>query len=181
MIPVEILWLTLIAVFGIIGMARGLWKELGTSTILLLSLFTLHLVETLIVGTLSGVLTSRVSASLPEGTAVAIYYSVIMVFVAFISYQGVVLEFPVKKQGGPLKWTFGFLGGLVNGYLIAGTIWNVVADAAYFGLGTIQDSLTTFHQRVVPYLPLSLMNASDFIPYVFLAVGMILLLAIVLK
>jgi uncharacterized membrane protein required for colicin V production len=181
MIPVEILWLTLIGIFGIIGMARGLWKEIGTSTILLLSLFTLHLVETLIVDTLSGVLTTRVSAGLPEGTTEAIYYSVTIVFVAFISYQGIVLEFPVKKQGGLLKWIFGLLGGLVNGYLIVGTIWNAVANAGYFGIANIQDSLTALHQSIVPYLPISLMNASDFIPYIFLVVGMVLLLAIVLK
>ena len=34
MIPVEIYWGTLILVFGLIGMARGLWKELGTSSVL---------------------------------------------------------------------------------------------------------------------------------------------------
>jgi uncharacterized membrane protein required for colicin V production len=181
MIPIEILWLTLIGVFGIIGMARGLWKEVGTSTVLLLSLFTLFILRKLVVGRLSGVLASRLPSTAPEQTAAAIYYVATMIFVAFISYQGVVLEFPVKKQGGPIKWAFGFLGGLVNGYLLIGTVWNAVASAAYFGLGNIQSSLTKLHQTLVNYLPLSLMTSNDFIPYAFLAVGMILLLAIVLK
>jgi uncharacterized membrane protein required for colicin V production len=181
MIPVEILWLTLICVFAIIGMARGLWKEIGTSTILLLSLFTLHTIQTLIVDRLTGVLSGRLPASAPTGTVAAIYYSVSIIFVAFISYQGVVLEFPVRRQGGLLKWAFGFLGGLVNGYLIVGTIWNVAAYAKYYGLGTISSSLTPLHQKIVPYLPVSLLNAHTVVPYAFLAVGMILLLAIVLK
>ncbi len=180
MIPIEYLWLTLIGVFGIIGMVRGLWKEVGTTTILLLSLFTLYLIESLIVGRLSGALAGRISNA-PQGTPAAIYYSAMIVFVAFISYQGVTLEFPVKKQGGPIKWVFGFLGGLVNGYLIVGTVWNAFATASYFGRTSISNSLTDLHQTIVGYLPISLLNSNSIVPYAFLAVGMLLLLAIILK
>ena len=42
MIPIEFLWLMLVVIFGIIGMVRGLWKELGVTTILALSLFALR-------------------------------------------------------------------------------------------------------------------------------------------
>jgi uncharacterized membrane protein required for colicin V production len=181
MIPIEFLWLTLIAVFGIIGMVRGLWKEWGTTAVLLLSLFTLHTVAQLIVDRLSGALGGRLPSSAPEGTVPAIYYGLTTIFVAFISYQGIVLEFPLKRHAGPLKWILGFFGGLLNGYLIIGTIWNVTAKASYFGLGTVSSSLTPLHQRIVSYLPVSLMDAHTIVPYGFLAVGMILLLAIVLK
>jgi uncharacterized membrane protein required for colicin V production len=181
MIPVEILWLTLIAVFGIIGMARGLWKEIGTSTILLLSLFTLHTIKTLIVDKLTAVLSGRLPATAPTGTVAGIYYTIIILFVAFISYQGVVLEFPVKKQKGVFKWALGFLGGLANGYLIVGTIWNVTAKANYYGLGNASSTLTSLHQKMVTFLPVALMDVHAAVPYAFLALGMVLLLAIVLK
>jgi uncharacterized membrane protein required for colicin V production len=181
MIPVEILWLTLIGVFGIIGMARGLWKEIGTSTILLLSLFTLYTIQKQIVTRVTTALASRLPSAAPTGTVEGIYYTVIILFVAFISYQGVVLEFPVKKQKGVIKWGLGFVGGLGNGYLIIGTIWNAAANAGYYGLGNVANTVTSFHQKIVPFLPLSIMGAHAVVPYVFLAVGMILLLAIVLK
>ena len=41
MIPVEYLWLILIGVFGVVAMGRGLWKELGVSCVMLLTLFVL--------------------------------------------------------------------------------------------------------------------------------------------
>jgi uncharacterized membrane protein required for colicin V production len=181
MIPVEALWLTLIGIFGLIGMARGLWKEIGTTAILLLSLFTLFILRELILGRVGQILAARLPSNMPENTDAAIYYISIMVFVAFISYQGVTLEFPVKKSSGPIKWIFGFVGGLVNGYLVVGTLWNAVADAAYFGFGNIESSLTPIHETAVKYLPLSLMSSYNFVPYAFLAVGMLLLIAIVLK
>jgi uncharacterized membrane protein required for colicin V production len=181
----------LLIVFGIIGLARGLWEELGVTTVILLSLFALNLGERLILENLASNLPEGVLSGTPTGTVAAIYYGAVICFVAFIAYQGITLEFPVKKQKGVFKWFFGFLGGLLNGYLIVGTVWDVVNRASYFGLkvpmgstGTriaISDTLTQLHNTLVKYMPVTLMNSSDWVPYVFLAVGMILLLAIILK
>ena len=41
MIPVEYVWGVLFIIFAIMGMARGLQKELGATTVILLSLFVL--------------------------------------------------------------------------------------------------------------------------------------------
>jgi uncharacterized membrane protein required for colicin V production len=182
MIPIEVLWLTLVGVFGIVGMVRGLWKELGVTTVMLLSLFVLKFgweqVGSKIVEALPG--------DLPTTTVMAIYYTVTVVFVAFISYQGISLRFPIKEMKGLGRAVFGFPGGLLNGYLIVGTIWDVFYQADYFGLqvpmgssGTlvaISNSLTTLHSTVVQYLPVSFMNE-----FIMLVLGMILLLAIILK
>ncbi len=181
MIPIEILWITLIAIFAIIGLARGLWKELGVTTIVLLSLFTLNFGQKLIVERMEEALPSELTTSTPAGTVAAIYYGVTITFAAFIAYQGISLEFPVKKHTGPLKWLFGFLGGLLNGYLIVGTIWDVCSEANYFGLGDINNNLTALHTKITPFLPISLMNEHEPVSFIFLAAGMILLLAIVLK
>jgi uncharacterized membrane protein required for colicin V production len=190
MIPVEYLWLTVIAVFAIIGLARGLWRELGVTAILLLSLFALNLGERVILDTVSNSLPQLTSGA-PSGMVTAIYYSSIMIFVTFIAYQGVTLEFPVRKQKGLFKWIFGYLGGLANGYLVVGTIWNVISDAKYLGInvpmgtsGTkvaISTNLTSLHGEIIKYLPVTLMNSSSTFGYVFLGVGMLLLLAIILK
>lgn len=183
MIPVEFLWLALIVAFGIVGAVRGIWKELGTSTILLLSLFVLKFawekVGAVILGTVQGRAPGAQAA-----TVEAAYYSLIILFVAYISYEGVVLEFPVKKVKGLLKGVLGFLGGLLNGYLVIGTVWDVVNKADYLGLkvplgGTmvaISSNLTELHKTIAHYLPVSFMNE-----FVMLVLGMVLLLAIVLK
>ena len=181
------MWGTLIIVFGIVGMGRGLWKEIGTSSVLLLSLFALYEGQRLILDNFLQNPPIGALASAPEGTMVAIYYSVSICFVAFISYQGITLEFPMKVQSGVVKWFFGFVGGLFNGYLVVGTVWNSFALAKYFGLSLpglgmkVCESLTDLHNAIVAYLPISLLNSIAIMPYVFLGLGMILLLIIILK
>ena len=181
MIPIEFFWITMIAMFGLIGSARGLRKELGATAILLLSLFAAYVAEQQILSRIAPALQDGPLSSWPEGTLLAIYYSVLIVFVAFISYEGIVLSFPVKELKGLGKGIFGFLGGVLNGYLVIGTIWNTVANADYFQpkLTFVTCPLSSFHDSVVNFLPVSLMH--NFSPYIMLVLGMILLLAIVLK
>ncbi|HSJ55678.1 MAG TPA: hypothetical protein VLC95_00755 [Anaerolineae bacterium] len=182
MIPVEYLWIALIIVFGFVGSARGLNRELGVTTILLLSLFVLKFGWERVGERITGAVGSRLSADMVE----AFFYIIVIAFVAFISYEGVSLSFPVRQQRGVAKGTFGLPGGLLNGYLIIGTIWDVLNQARYLGLqvpygssGTtiaIADHLTQLHNAIAPYLPITFINE-----FVFLILGMILLLAIVLK
>jgi uncharacterized membrane protein required for colicin V production len=182
MIPVEYLWLTLIGVFGIVGMVRGLWKELGVTTILLLSLFVLKFgwdkVGAKVVGVLPG--------NMPDPTVEALYYIVPVLFITYIAYEGITLKFPIKEMKGVAKGLFGLPGGLLNGYLIVGTLWNVTSQVNYFGfkvpygstgdLIAISNSLTPLNKTLVQYLPITFVNE-----YVMLVLGMILLLAIILK
>jgi uncharacterized membrane protein required for colicin V production len=182
MIPVEYLWLTLIGVFGIVGMVRGLWKELGVTTILLLSLFALKLgwdmVGTKIVSVLPG--------NMPNTTVEALYYIIPILFITYIAYEGITLKFPIREMKGIVKGLLGLPGGLLNGYLVVGTIWDLTNKASYFGfqvpygstgdLIAISNSLTPLDKTLIQYLPVTFVNE-----YVMLVLGMILLLAIILK
>jgi len=182
MIPVEFLWLSLFIAFGVIGAARGLSKELGTATILLLSLFALKAGWERI----GSKIVEAVPGGAEEATIAAVYYIVSILFVAFISYEGIVLQFPMKKQGGIVKSFLGFAGGLFNGYLVIGTLWDAVNHASYFDvrvdLGStgqtvaIANTLTELHTAIAQYLPITFMNE-----FVLLVLGLILLLAIVIK
>ncbi len=178
MIPVEYFWFALIFMLGIIGAVRGLSKELGVTTILTLSLFVLKFVWDRFQPTVTSL-----AAGSPLGLSFerirAIVFSVVILFVAFISYEGFVLTFPFKEQKGFLKGFFGFLGGLLNGYLVIGTIWDVVAHADYFSSKTAVVDSTSFsavHQAIVNYLPATNVNM-----FILLAIGMILLVLIVIK
>lgn len=174
MIPVEFFWLALILMFGLIGTARGLARELGVSTVVMLSLFTLWEGWFWFFHRFAG------TGSSSGGTVEAAYYGIAIIFVALISYEGYSLSFPVGG-GGLFKPFFGFLGGLLNGYLIVGTVWDMVAKANYFApkLSLVSSSLTKLHNAIVTYLPVTLMD--DTSPFVFLVPGILLLLLIVLK
>jgi uncharacterized membrane protein required for colicin V production len=185
MIPVEYFWGILFIFFGIIGATRGLWKELGTSTILLLSLFALQFGWKLGGETVVSLAQKLPLGNAPVETVRALYFGISILFVAFIGYEGVVLEFPMKKLKGILKGILGFFGGLLNGYLVVGTIWDVVDNANYFGLEVMVNNistpisrlLTSTYNDLAALLPLTLIGNEA----VFLVLGMILLLAIVLK
>ena len=182
MIPIEYLWLALIVVFGVTGMVRGLWKELGVTTVILLSLFVLTFGWDQI-----GVkIVQAIPAQTSAATIRALYYIIPVVFISFIAYEGFTLVFPMRAMKGLLKGILGFWGGLLNGYLIVGTIWDVINAADYFGfdvpLGStgatvaISDSLTSLYSTLVQYLPVTFINE-----FVMLLLGMILLVVIILK
>ena len=181
MIPVEYLWLALILVFGVIGIVRGLWKELGVTTVMLLSLFVLTFGWKQVGSRIVEAVPGQTSAATIE----ALYYIIPVLFVAFIAYEGISLEFPMREMKGLFKGLLGFPGGLLNGYLIVGTIWEVTTKADYFGLEVplgntgatvmVSDSLTNLNATIVEYLP-GFVNE-----FVLLLLGMILLVAIILK
>jgi len=178
MIPVEYFWFALVFMLGIIGAVRGLAKELGVTTIVALCLFVLKFAWSQFLPTVT-----KLAEGAPLGLSLegirAIVFSVVIIFVAVISYTGIVLQFPFKSFGKMGTGFFGFLGGLLNGYMVVGTVWDVVAHASYFVPKTSivsTETLTSVHQSIVGLLPVTFINQ-----YILLAIGMILLLAIVLK
>jgi hypothetical protein len=154
-------------------------KELGVTAIISLSLFALW-VGWWQAGDLVVSLVTKVFKNMCVKQVKALYYSCSILVIAFISYEGIVLEFPIKLKG-ILKSMFGFLGGLFNGYLIIGTIWNVVADAEYFWpeIQMVSPPLSNLHNTAIKFLPVSVMENVSPLP--FLILGMLLLLAIIWK
>jgi len=177
MIPVEYFWFALIFMLGIIGAVRGMAKELGVTTILALTLFVLKFAWKQFFPAIEK-LAEDSPGGLTEPMLKAIIFSIAVLFVAVISYEGIVLQFPFKDLKGLGRGFFGFLGGLLNGYMVIGTLWDVIAHADYFSpkVSVVSGSLTSFHQTVVQFLPVTFINM-----YILLAIGMVLLLAIVLK
>ncbi len=136
MIPVEYWWFSLIIMFGIIGASRGLARELGVTTVILLTMFALTFGWMQVGSKIAPVILKGPLADQSVEVARALYYTVSILFVTVIAYEGFTLQFPVRSQKGLGKGIFGFIGGLLNGYLIIGSIWDVTAAAQYYGIST---------------------------------------------
>ncbi|MCX7670674.1 MAG: hypothetical protein N2439_11455, partial [Anaerolineae bacterium] len=126
--PVEIVFITVWVVFGLIGVARGIWRELGATTMLLITLMVVQLLtQPGAPGykywmTLMAIVASDPAAVQVTSNLIAMLFTLAM---TFISYEGETLTFPGKGT----NWFFSLGAGLLNGYLFAGSIWSYLDKA----------------------------------------------------
>ncbi len=153
--PVEIVFVTVWIVFGIIGLARGLWRELGATTMLLIALLALQILTNPKAPGYNywqlflGLFVTDPSA---YQTVTSVIATIFLLLMAFISYEGETLTFPGKGS----NWFFSLGAGLLNGYLFAGGIWYYLDKAGWPG-GLIGPPFTPFYTNVVKLLPLAVL------------------------
>lgn len=154
--PIEALWGSLLLVFGIVGVIRGFPRELGVTTTTLVAMLALvQFGEALLK------LVNRVFKFIgtPNGDLISFaIYTLFLLFVVFISYHGQTLAFGGKSPNGPVGVLLNLGSGLLNGYLIMGTIWYYMDAFKYpfEKMGLYQPPLSDFAQSLIPYLPLNL-------------------------
>ncbi len=159
MSPIEILWITLTLVFGFVGMARGYPRELGVTTMALIGIWVLgQLVQPGLkfldsqVGAAVGV---RVTEG-PNGDLIQfLAHAAVFLLIVFASYAGETFSFPGKPRKGRIGSLISFGNGLINGYLINGTIWYYLDRFGYplQRWGLVQPQLSQTAQQMVKYLP----------------------------
>lgn len=124
--PIELLYLSIGIIFVFVALARGYNRELGVTIIALTAIFVLTLFEERIDSVMTRILTDFIGITNPLviNFWVALLFTVLFVFVIFASYAGQVL-FIFPGQPAPAPWgTFlSLMVGLVNAYLISGTLW----------------------------------------------------------
>lgn len=166
--PVEVVFLVVIALFGAIGVVRGWQQELGVTTMLLLALFVITFVFATAVG--DRVTSALASADVSEAQITTIQSLVavgLLLAVTFISYQGLGLTYPGGKKNGLLSLAV----GLINGYLLAGSIWYYMAEADW-PLANVVPEFSEFYLFFSQILPPAIFGWQFFI---LLAVGMLIL------
>jgi hypothetical protein len=146
--PVELVFLAVWMLFGVIGLVRGVWKELGVTVMLFIALLFLQLVA----GPLSkywiaflGIFTSDPNTQKVISNMIAV---AVMLIVAFISYQGEVLTYPGKGD----NWFFSLGTGLLNGWLLAGSIWYYFDKAGWPG-NLVNPPFSQYYTTMVQLLP----------------------------
>jgi hypothetical protein len=166
--PIELLFIALAVMLGVVGVARGFLRELGVTTLLVFTIFMLMQFETPL-GKGLDVLIGIVRVSALNGAQANLirfaFYFVVIVGVALISYIGETLSFGGTLPKGPLTTLLGLVAGLWNGYLIFGSIWYYMHVLHYpismFGL--FQGSLSPFAMRLVQLLPESFIPSGGFL------------------
>ncbi len=147
--PVEFIFLTILIIFCVIGIIRGYNRELGVTTMLLLTLFVLEFLSETFPGLLNQVV-GIVAGADPARQAAArgLLYCVILIIITFVSYEGETLSFPGKR--GRILFDLG--SGLLNGYLFAGSLWYYL-HAAGWPLLNPAKPFTDFYNLAVKLLP----------------------------
>ncbi len=122
MIPLPLFFWILVVLFGVIGALRGWARELLVTFSMLVTLMSIHLLDTYLPGVLTG-----------NGPKVDLGLRLlILVLLVFFGYQT-----PLKFGSGSSRreklqnWILGFVLGLLNGYLIVGTAWYYLHQKDY--------------------------------------------------
>jgi hypothetical protein len=157
MVPLEVLFVTLIIVFGFVGAARGYPRELGVTTLILTAMVVLTYMQPAL-----AFFDQRIGPSLgfkitqPSGNSLEFFiYAFVFAAIVFASYAGETFSFPGMPKKGRTGSLISFLNGSFNGYLIIGTIWYFLDNWSYIvgGKALIQLPLTATAQGLVAYLP----------------------------
>ncbi len=168
--PIEITFFVLLILFSAIGLVRGHARELGVTTMLFIALFVLEILSERYQALLNQVF-GIMSGPDTMASFQAWLYVGVLVVLAYVSYQGQTLVFPGGGRKPFLDWGI----GLLNGYLLAGSIWYYLHRAGW-PLLPISGPYTTFYQAVVQLLP-----PAVFSWHYFIALAVILLIARVWK
>lgn len=155
--PIEILYIAIALIVTLIGLARGYVKELGSTLLILVAIFILTFFEEPISAIVSA-LGEQVLGAEDQPTidaVLSVFYSLTFVILVFGSYAGRTLNFAGTPAPPPQGTLISLMIGLLNGYLIAGTLWYYQHHYNYpIGqLVTFENQLTPMAERMVDYLP----------------------------
>ncbi len=169
--PIEYLWLILALFFAMVGVVRGFLKELGVTVVLIATLFAFdRLIPLLEQFVREGKLTflsltadaETGQFSQPTALFLMALFQIALLAAVFISYQGETLAFEGANPKGLVGLLLGFMIGLVNGYLITGTLWWLLNHYNYPVSPAIVDpsKLTVAAHTIIDHglLPLDLLG-----------------------
>jgi uncharacterized membrane protein required for colicin V production len=152
--PIEVLWIATFLLFGAIGLVRGFLKELGVTTAILVAIYIIS--ELLEKRDITDRMMSKAVEAVPGTYDIlatddprsallrCMLYLLIMLVMVFISYHGETLTFSGTPPKGSTGTLYNLMVGLLNGYLVAGTIWYYLDKYDYPTrlLGLYQGELT---------------------------------------
>ncbi|MCX6031647.1 MAG: hypothetical protein NT169_20385 [Chloroflexi bacterium] len=143
------IFLAMIAVFGVVGIVRGLGRELGVTIMLLIALSITEIIEELLPQQFNRLLTwVGIPVLAQNDTKTAIFCSILILMI-FIAYQSEILTFSSKGKSN----IYGLGAGLLNGYLFAGSLWYYLDKTGWPWLHVNALRIPEYYRLAVRYLP----------------------------
>jgi len=160
--PVELLYISIGLIVTLIGLARGYVKELGSTLIILVAIFILTFFQTQLSAVVLRIAGAFGASGEPDSDDLILstFYTIVFVVIVFSAYSGRTLTFNGVPAPPPQGTLISLVIGLLNGYLIAGTLW-YYQDFYNYPISQIMpfdDTLTTTAQNMVKYLPPALFD-----------------------
>ena len=153
--PIEVLYITIGAIIVLIGLARGYVRDLGATLIILVAIFILTFFEEPI----SALITGGIEALFGEQSQdqlnliLSTTYTLAFTAMVFTGYVGRTLTFPGKMAAQPGGFLLSLLVGLINGYLIAATLWYYQDAYGYPWYDPFISEFSEAAQRMIEILP----------------------------
>lgn len=156
MSPIEFSFLLIGTFIFLAALARGYAKELGNTVVILGIIFILSFIEERVGGAIQEVGGERLGItsadSLEARQLQALLFIGIFVVTVFSNYAGRIFSFGGKPARGIQGGILTILIGLLNGYLVSGTIWYYL-DLFLYPFAFITPTLTQTAQDWVQILP----------------------------
>lgn len=159
--PVELIFISIGLIVTLIGLARGYVKELGSTLIILVTLFILSFFQEQITGLLNAIGNALGNdGEDANNLLISTVYSIVFIVIVFSAYAGRTFNFAGTPAPPPQGTLISLLIGMLNGYLIAGTLWYYQHHYDY-PIGqfvTFDNNLTDTAETLVNYLPPTLFD-----------------------
>ncbi|OGO15412.1 MAG: hypothetical protein A2Z14_05030 [Chloroflexi bacterium RBG_16_48_8] len=174
MVSLTVLLGLCIVLFGVVGAMRGWAKELLVTSAIVLGLFINAILE-------AYVEPYRTSFTLQSAGTQFLIRAGLITLLAFFGYQTPHIRALQEKMAREKleEILLGLVLGLLNGYLLAGSVWGYLHEVGYPTDLVVQPEagsvLAMQFENLVQYLPPTLLP----IPHVYFAVGVIFVLIIV--
>ena len=174
MITVVVVFWMFVALFALVGGMRGWARELLVTSALVLGLFLIAILESYI-----GPFRDSMAVQTPATQATV--RAGLLILLAFFGYQTPNLRAlqPKMARERVEEILLGLLLGLLNGYLLIGSIWYYMNQAGYpTNLVTAPEQGSALAAQVAGYMPY-LAPAVLTVPLVYFVVGLVFVFIIV--
>ncbi len=154
--PIEILFVTIQLLIATVGVVRGYARELGNTLVFMAAIFFLSYVGERAVEPVSSAAVRTLGFSAGSQSLdmfLFLLYVGTFLTIIFASYAGKTFDFGGKPLRAPEGTILSLLIGLLNGYLVAGTIWYYAALYNYPFMNVDTSRFSETAQFMLAYLP----------------------------
>lgn len=119
----EVYYGTIALIIALIELARGYARALGSTMIIMVAIFLLLAIQEPVNPILIRVGEIITGEEVPEQLFLSIVYQLIFTIAVFAGYSGRTINFSGRQVPPPQGTILSILIGMLNGYLVAGTLW----------------------------------------------------------